>query len=53
MKWLLTKQLKEVHGLVVEKVKHGKFSTFERGPQHQDHTKMNIHILGDAMAMQR
>jgi hypothetical protein len=53
MKWLLTKQLKEVHGLVVEKAKHGKLSTFERSLQHQDHIKMNIHILGDAMAMQR
>jgi hypothetical protein len=35
------------------KTKHGRFSTFERGPRHQDHAKMNIHILGNAMAMQR
>jgi hypothetical protein len=28
-----------------------RLSTFERGFQHQDHVKMNVHILGDAMAM--
>jgi hypothetical protein len=50
-KWLLTKHLKEVHGLVVEKAKLGRFSTFEGGLQHLDHAKMNVHILGDAMAM--
>jgi hypothetical protein len=52
-KWLLTKHLKEVHGLVAKKVKLGRPSTFEGGPQHQDHVKMNIHILRDAMAVQR
>ncbi len=31
----------------------GQTLTFERSPQHQDHAKMNVHILGDAMAMQR
>ncbi len=29
-KWLLTKHLKEVHGLVVEKANPRKYSTFER-----------------------
>jgi hypothetical protein len=32
-KWLLTNHLKEVHGLVAEKAKLEKPSTFERGPQ--------------------
>jgi hypothetical protein len=45
--------LKEVHGLVAEKAKHGRPSTSERGLQHQNHVKMNAHILGNAMAMQR
>jgi len=31
-KWLLTKHLKEVHGLMVEKAKPKKPSTFEGGP---------------------
>jgi hypothetical protein len=31
-KWLLTKHLKEVHGLMVEKAKPRKFSTSGRGP---------------------
>ncbi len=52
-KWLLTKHLKEVHGLVVEKAKPGRFSTSAEGPRHQDHAKMNARILGNAMAMQR
>ncbi len=30
-KWLLTKHLKEVHGLVKKKPKHGRFLTFEKG----------------------
>jgi len=38
-----------VHGLVKKKAKHGRFSAFERGPQHQNHVKMNACILGDAM----
>jgi hypothetical protein len=50
-KWLLTKHLKEVHGLVVEKAKHGKPSTFEGVFQHQYHAKMNACILGNAMAV--
>jgi hypothetical protein len=50
-KWLLTKHLKEMHGLMVEKVKHDRLSTFERGIRHQDHVKMNVHIVGNAMAM--
>jgi hypothetical protein len=35
-KWLLTKHLKEVHGLVVEKAKPRRPSIFELGPRHQD-----------------
>jgi hypothetical protein len=50
-KWLLTKHLKEVHGLLVEKAKPGRFSIFEGSLQHQDHAKMNVCILGDAMAV--
>jgi hypothetical protein len=52
-KWLLTKHLKEVHGLVAEKSKLGRPSTAARGPRHQDHAKMNARILGNAMAVQR
>jgi hypothetical protein len=52
-KWLLTKHLKEVHGLVTEKAKPGRPSTSARGPRHQDHAKMNARILGNAMAVQR
>jgi hypothetical protein len=43
--------VEKVHGLVVEKAKPRKPSTFERGLRHQDHVKMNVHILGNAMAM--
>jgi len=50
-KWLLTKHFKEVHGVVSKNAKPRRLSTSERGFQHQDHVKMNIHILGDAMAM--
>jgi len=53
VKWLLTKHLKEMHGLMIEKGKPRRLPTFEWGPQHQDHAKMNICILGDAIAMQR
>jgi len=42
-----------VHGLVAEKVKPGRPSTATGGPQHQDHAKMNVHILGNAMVVQR
>jgi hypothetical protein len=52
-KWLLTKHLKEVHGLVAEKAKPGRPSTSAGGPRHQDHAKMNVCILGNAMAMRR
>ncbi len=52
-KWLLTKHLKEVHGLVAEKSKPGRPSIAAGGPRHQDHAKMNSHILGNAMAVQR
>jgi hypothetical protein len=49
-KWLLTKHLKEMHGLVTEKAKLGRPSTSERSPRH---AKMNVCILGNAMVMQR
>jgi len=52
-KWLLTKHLKEVHGLTAKKAKPRKLSISKRGPQHQDHVKMNVRILGNAMVMQR
>jgi hypothetical protein len=52
-KWLLTKHLKEVHGLVVEKAKPRRLSTFERSPRHQNHAKMNIHILGNVKEVQK
>jgi hypothetical protein len=50
---LLIKHLKEVHGLVAEKAKPGRPSTSTRGPRHQDHAKMNLHILGNATVVQR
>jgi hypothetical protein len=49
----LTKHLKEVHGLTTKKAKLRKPSTFKACHQHQDHAKMNAHIMGDAIAMQR
>ncbi len=52
-KWLLTKHLKEVHGLVAKKAKFRRPSISKGGFWHQDHVKMNVHILGNAMAMQR
>jgi hypothetical protein len=51
-KWLLTKHLKEEHSLVIEKAKLRRPSTSEEGFRHQDHAKMNAHILGDVMAVQ-
>ncbi len=42
-----------MHGLEVEKAKPGRPSTSKGNPQHQDHAKMNVHILGDDMVMQR
>jgi len=53
VKWLLTKHLKEVHGLVAEKSKPGRPSTVAGGFRHQDHAKMNVRILGNAMVVQR
>jgi hypothetical protein len=52
-KWLLTKDLKEVHGLTAKKAKLRRPLTSKACPRHQDHAKMNIHIIGDAIAMQR
>jgi len=52
-KWLLTKHLKEVHGLVAKKSKPRRPSIAAGGPWHQDHAKMNARILGNAMAVQR
>jgi hypothetical protein len=50
-KWLLTKHLKEVNGLAVEKAKLGRLSTSEGGPRHQNHAKMNVRILKNAMVV--
>jgi hypothetical protein len=36
---------------MAKKPKYERPSTFEKGLQHQNHAKMNIHILGNAMAM--
>jgi len=52
-KWLMIKHLKEVHNFVAKKTKHGRPLTFERGPRHQYHAKMNTCILGNAMVVQR
>jgi hypothetical protein len=38
---------------MAKKAKIGRLSTSKRSPQHQDHAKMNVRILGNAMAMQR
>jgi hypothetical protein len=51
VKWLLTKHFKEVHGLVAKKAKPKKLSTFEKGPWHQNHAKMNVRILGNATVL--
>jgi len=50
-KWLLTKHLKEMHGLVVEKSKLGRPLTDAGGPQHEDDAKMIARILGNAMVV--
>jgi len=42
-----------VHGLVAEKAKLGRPSTFERSFRHQDHVKLNVCILGNAMVVER
>jgi len=52
-KWLLTKHLKDVHGLMAKMVKLGKPSTLKKGPQHQDHAKMNVRILKNVIVVQR
>ncbi len=39
--------------MVAEKAKLGRPSTSTGGPRHQDHAKMNVRILGNAMAVQR
>jgi hypothetical protein len=39
--------------LVTENAKLGRPSTFKKGLRHQDHAKMNAHILGNVMAVQR
>ncbi len=36
---------------MAKKAKHGKPLTSKESPQHQNHAKMNIHILGDVMAV--
>jgi hypothetical protein len=38
---------------MAKKAKHGRPSTFEGDPRHQNHVKMNVCILGGAMAVQR
>jgi hypothetical protein len=38
---------------MAKKVKPRRPAIFKRGFQHQNHVKMNICILGDAMVMQR
>ncbi len=38
---------------MAKKAKHGRHLTFERGPRHQYHVKMNTCILGNAMVVQR
>ncbi len=52
-KCLLTKHLKEVHGLVAKKSKPGRPSIAAGGLRHQDHAKMNARIFGNVMAVQR
>ncbi len=42
-----------MHGLTAEKSKPGRPSTSRGCFRHQDHSKMNAHILGDAMVVQR
>jgi len=50
-KWLLTKHLKEVHGLMAKKAKPWRLSTSEKGIQHQDPAKINARILGNVMVV--
>jgi hypothetical protein len=38
---------------MVGKAKPTRPSTYEGGPQHQNHAKMNTRILGNAMVMQK
>jgi len=53
VKWLLTKHLKEVHDLVTKKAKPRRLLTSKRGLRNQDHAKMNVCILGNALVVQR
>jgi hypothetical protein len=48
---VVNKHLKQVHGLIAEKAKPWRPSTFERVPWHQNNVKMNICFLGDAIIM--
>jgi hypothetical protein len=50
---LLTNHLKEVHGLMAKKAKPRRLSISKGDHWHQNHAKMDIHILGDAMAVRR
>ncbi len=38
---------------MVEKAKPGRISIPKGSPRHQDHAKMNVRILGNAITMQR
>jgi hypothetical protein len=38
---------------MVKKAKPRRSSTYEGGLQHQNHAKMNIRILGNAMVMEK
>jgi len=42
-----------VHGLVAKKAKPRRPSTSKRGFRHQDHAKMNVRILRNAMVVQK
>jgi len=52
-KWLLTKLLRRRMVWWQKNAKLGKPLTFAQGLRHQDHIKMNAHILGNAQAEQR
>ncbi len=48
VKWILTAHLKKVHEFIVEKGNPMHLSIGEKGPQSQNHSAMNAHILSDA-----
>jgi hypothetical protein len=50
---VVNQTFEEVHGLVMEMAKPWRPLIFERDPCHQHHDKMNVCILGNAMAVQR